>query len=536
MSADIDMTVPKRKRSGPPLTAGQRRAMFAQMKFGKAQPWADYGAMRVKRGTDENIARFGRTWREADEEQRARRRTHGYAGRGSYFGTGLKALKAAGKAIGLRAGKDTPIGRVYAGAMDIDKLADTAIDLYTGRGMYAPKQSANSLIAGAFDTAPSMRSVADETGSLVITHRERVADVIAPATSGFTVKSYAINPGLESFAPWIHQLASCYEEYQILQCVYEYHGHELIGIQNSLDLQGQVIAATKYNVKLPEFTDRHEMTAYPHANQCSLNGTLVHGVEADPEKISGDGHKLVRVGGLLNEDDLRDYDHGRFSLAINNTPADLYNKEIGQLYVYYTIKLIKPKISAGRGQAISTYLQVCKNGQPLTPFGDKTSTTNTGALLASKNTMDMKYEIALGASPGTSDLHTWEFPPHAVGVFKVSAYVAGSGLDTGAGDFLTTQNAQTGNVTLLARNFPGAGGNAIVVSSTAENGTTMSMIEFFVSVRPNSGPNKVGLMTTLVGDFPFFSRIEITEINTLGSETAYPELYRMSDKTIQTLV
>jgi len=409
---------------------------------------------------------------------------------------------------------------------------------YMGRGMYAPKKSANSLMMGGMDTSPNMRTVADETGSLIITHRERVADIIAPSSTGFTVQSFDVNPGLEGFAPWLHQLASCYEEYQIMQCVYEYHGHQLIGIQNSLDLQGQVIAATQYNVKLPPFTDRHEMTAYPFANQCSLNGTLVHGVEADPSKIQGDGHKLVRVGGLLKDDDIRDHDHARFSLAMNNTPSDLFGKEIGQLYVYYTVKLIKPKISAGRGQSISVYKQYCKNANSsFEPFGNLTATDDSAVLVASKNTLGMVYKGSTpGSTPGNDDISEWEFPKHAVGVFKVVMTMSGASLDTGGADFLGNNEVGViGNVAVQFMNYPGSGGLTTTKYQFVEDSTGLSQLEFHLSVRPNSSRNAFSVRTTFGADTIGQSAITITEINTLGNEIGVPEVKRSVDGQVVSL-
>ena len=534
--SDIDMERSNKRRAGAIYdTVGAKRAYWASRKFSKAQPWKTYGAMRVQRGTAENVARFGATARGASAAQKARRRMHGYTGRGSYFGKGLQALRAAGKAIGLRADRDSPIGKVYAGAMELDKGFDTAMDLYTGRGMYAPHNSTNSLIAGGPRTEPTMRSVNDETGSLIVTHRERVADVIAPGDSKFHVTSYNINPGLESFAPWVHQLAASYEDYEIIQCVYEYVGHELIGIQNNLDLQGQVIAATQYNVKLPPFVDRHAMIAYPHANACSLNGRLTHGVEAHPDKVQGDGHKLVRTGGLASTDDIRDYDHAKFSLAINNTPTDLFNKEIGQLYVYYTIKLIKPKIHAGRGKAISMYRQFVKNGPQTQPFGKLTGgTDDTTALVCSKNSLDMKF---LGETLVSGFMYDakWEFPAHANGHYLVQAVVHGAKFDN-TGDLVVSQTGSSGEITFLNQEWlsTDAGSKQLggVITGELAGENTVIMSKALLRVRPQIGATKnvVAVRYTFQGDDdPSNVSFIVMEINDFDTDDETVPEYKRID-------
>ena len=73
---------PSRKRSRSAMgSSTAQRGMWAQMNFSKAQPWADWGTMRIRRGKSDNIALFGETYKSAREQQRAARKAHGYTGR-----------------------------------------------------------------------------------------------------------------------------------------------------------------------------------------------------------------------------------------------------------------------------------------------------------------------------------------------------------------------------------------------------------------------------------------------------------------------
>ena len=65
--------------------------MWAQMNFSMALPWADWGAMRIRLGTSDNIALFGETYKSAREQQRAARKAHGYTGRDMYTGIPAEA-------------------------------------------------------------------------------------------------------------------------------------------------------------------------------------------------------------------------------------------------------------------------------------------------------------------------------------------------------------------------------------------------------------------------------------------------------------
>ena len=526
-----------KKRKGSPAAATAQRGMWAQMKFSKAQPWASHGAMRVQRGTAANIERFGATARGASALQKERRKMTGYTGRGAYgmktLGRVYKAVKSPSFAKGFKRG--------FAGGADLltaltpfePELAPVAgaaqgISSMMGRGMYTPKShGVNDLIMGGASSVPTMTTVGDETGALIVTHTERVADIIAPADDKFHVQSYTINAGLEETFPWLHQIASSYEEYEVLQCVFEYKGHEIVGIQDTLDLQGQVIAATKYNVKSKSFTDRHEMQAYPHATSCSLNGTLQAGVEADPKKIaSGDTHRYVRTGGLLVDEDRSDYDHARFELALNNTPTDLFNKEVGQLYCYYTIKLSKPRLFGGRGRAISAYSQFATS--PIAfPFGKTTTTDSNQAMVASRNSLDMTYVATSGAPK-------WEFPAHANGRYRCTFGLQGANFDTGGVEFgsMVLAGEVTG-ATIFAHD--GSGFRRIL-----EDGTNAVFYEQDVVVRPQIGSTKNSISFNLSGltgdDTVNRSFVRIEEVNDLDAVVSgLPEVVGMVDKPTKSL-
>ena len=529
-----------KKRKGSPAAATAQRGMWAQMKFSKAQPWASHGAMRVQRGTAANIERFGATARGASALQKERRKMTGYTGRGAYgmktLGRVYKAVKSPSFAKGFKRG--------FAGGADLltaltpfePELAPVAgaaqgISSMMGRGMYTPKShGVNDLIMGGASSVPTMTTVGDETGALIVTHTERVADIIAPADDKFHVQSYTINAGLEETFPWLHQIASSYEEYEVLQCVFQYKGHEIVGIQDTLDLQGQVIAATKYNVKSKSFTDRHEMQAYPHATSCSLNGTLQAGVEADPKKIaSGDTHRYVRTGGLLVDEDRSDYDHARFELALNNTPTDLFNKEVGQLYCYYTIKLSKPRLFGGRGRAISSYSQFAVTANyPL--FGRKDSSSEQ-AMVASRNSLAMVYS-------DTSQAPKWEFPAHANGRYRCTFGIQGTNLDTGGTEFANV--AVAGEVTRATAFAQLSSTGATTLDRRLEDGSTGIYYQCDLVVRPQIGSTKNSIsfdLTPLGGDDTVVrSFVQIEEVNDLdGTASEFPEVVGITDKQVKTL-
>ena len=511
----------------------------------------DYGQARLKRGSKFTRKNYGESVGKATKRQKSNRTKYGYTGRGSYMSDlynrgkgavnskGFKSfVKGAKRGLGYTADA-LALAALLAPEADPVLLPLAAgaqtVSNYIGRGMYNPvTHGVNDLIAGGSSSTPRMMSVPDETGSIIVSHTERVADIIAPGDEKFHVQSFTVQAGLEETFPWLHQMAAAYEEYEVLQCVFQYKGHDIVGMQNTLDLQGQVIAATKYNMKSSSFTDRHQMQAYPHSASCSLNGTLQSGVEAHPSKIaSGDTHRYIRTGGLKADEDVTDYDHARFELALNNTPTDLFNKEVGQLFVFYTIKLTKPRLFAARGSAISSYLQVHQTPDQTTgsrqyPFG--TVSGSTQALVASRNSLSMQYL----ADPNAA---TWRFPASASGRYRIQFVVYGGALDSTLGDF-GGLFVVAGEVTKLL--IPGS--NSVLNGASAtRDAADMHIVVMEVLVRPQIGNvfNEVKVNNMLfaqASDTVFRSSVRFEEVNDLGEPSALPEFVGVLNKTLTAFV
>jgi len=426
-------------------------------------------------GSRANIKRMGKTWRSATKTQQMNRKRLGYYGRGSYSGA------AAG---------------------------------YMGRGAY----KSNGLISGSASTMPRMQNINDETGSLMVTHRERLMDVFAPSDSGFHQDVFTVSPGIEKTFPWLSQIAANYEEYEMMQCVFEYDGHSLVGINDTLEVQGSLIMATQMNVKDKAFRDRHEMERFPHASKCAQHGTMAHGVECDPRKIQGDGHRYIRIGGLAKDEDARDFDHAKFTIGQYNTPTELAGKEIGQLFVYYTVKLCKPKISSGRGDAISTFRAFCENpdvGRAFGKLGNDTSQTVTnGMQVAARNS------LPLTPTYDASNDMTLTFDPYVSGTFRVTVTCTHDGTLTGV------TAVPSGSAILVKSQLPTLGaGDSVFFQSTSSGAVMIADVQ----VRPRDLASAQLAAIKIDGlDAENLSKscIEVTEINILEetSATDQPEL------------
>lgn len=351
--------MPKRKSSSSCSSSCCKtiRQTSAAKRFSKLHPWTTHGAARLPRGSEFTRAQFGPSWYEADDQQKNARLESGYRGRGKYWG------KTLGGALGSIGGMflGGPKGAVVGGSLGSaigDKL--TGKGLYEGRGLYEGGGTvSNSLMAGSSRTPAQFASVNDETGALIVSHREYISDIFGnEANESYKNRTFPINPGLERSFPWLSQIAQNYEEYEMIQCVYEFRSTVSIDVGSNGQV-GSVVMATNYNAANRPFDDKNTMMQYDGSMSCKTTESMVHGVECDPSKKNSPGGLYTRANPVIVGQDLKTYDHGLFQLATIGLPAAYENDNIGELWVSYTVKLRKPRFFSGKGLNVSRDLLLC---------------------------------------------------------------------------------------------------------------------------------------------------------------------------------
>lgn len=205
------------------------------------------------------------------------------------------------------------------------------------------------------------------------------------------------------------------------------------------------------------------------------------------------------------------------------------------MFVYYTVKLSKPRLFAGRGKAITTYKQFSNSTIESYPFGGPTADASQ-AKIASRNTLDMTY-----SAPANNP--KWTFPAGATGRFRCTFDIQGTNMEDGDFDFNGAPDLQ-GNVTLV-KNFPGVDGAQFGTYLYALDGVpssgTRSHASFEVDVRPQTGSTKnsigfTGMQFNGAGDTVVRSSVVIQEVNDydLGS-VDIPEVVGAVDGLVKTL-
>lgn len=332
------MSSRKRMRS----MSARRGALGALTKGGK-YPYSTHGTLHVRRGSSDAMyvgLTPGAYAHQVSPQEQMMRKNLGWTGRGSYKRIGGRI----GSAIGRAAGNKTlgyALGRVAGSGADVLQR------MYQGRGAYVSNQL--MVDGSAMKQGMQVTGTRNETDDVVFTHREYIQDVYAPKDGLLENREYSINPGLQSTFPWLSQIAANYEEYELIQCIFYYRSTVSESTSNTNGQAGSVFLVTNYNPTAPKFTDKETMMQYHGAVSGKITEDLVHGVECHPSKLT-DTCKYVRTGPV--SDDIKDYDHAKFQLGIQNTPAAFIGQIIGELWVDYKVRLSKPKFYTNRGLGI----------------------------------------------------------------------------------------------------------------------------------------------------------------------------------------
>lgn len=449
----------------------------------------------VQRGTRESRQTYGPSWKFADDQQRANRRAHGwsgrgrYRGRGSFLGTGLNAFRSAGRALGVKASADSDLGRLYHYGMMADRYLDSRG--VKGRGNY----SMNALVNGGVGTharSSTKLSKFDETGSILVAHREKILTVHAPGAIGnqqnggypadttpFTkLETWEVNPGLEKLWPHLAQSANNYQEYRVVQLLLEYVPTVKLG--DFTGTRGKICLAHTSKPTQRDFLDMDEMTEWQGAVRTTVAGGMTFGVECDPKKSNIPEDKFIRKSPLISSEDKLNYDHGKIHLASKDIPGELAGMAIGEVYVTYTIELRRPKLSGGRGENIGRHVSIMPTPASDNYFGDG----DTFPLTPSGNSIDLK------PSYGTKSV-TYTLPQRLAGRFKMAVIARKATALTRTG---TNSIVLAGNVAKVKDVFndDGATDGEVEVIQDSSSGS-IDHTTITVDVRPWSGniPNTI---------------------------------------------
>lgn len=296
----------------------------------------------------------------------------------------------------------------------------TIVKALTGFGDYEIQQ--NSLMPAAKDnmTLAGDPPVVQNTknNSFIVHHREYISDVFANTV--FTANSFSINPGLIQSFPWLSQVADSFEQYRFRGLVFEYKtmSSDAILSNNASSALGTVIMSTQYNALDAPFTDKRTMENYEFANSCKPSCNMLHPVECKMSQTSV-AELYIRTGTAAG--DLRLYDLGTFTIAVQGMQNAANNQVVGELWCSFEIEFYKPKLLVGGGALLSDHFAGKGSGlfSVGAPFGGAGNLVRTSG-------SNLGCSILLGAiGPYSSNSIIW--PAFVVdGLYKITYIMIGT--------------------------------------------------------------------------------------------------------------
>lgn len=280
--------------------------------------------------------------KEMTPEQRWMRKAMNYRGEGDYT-TGQGDMVMAGPQYGLFNFGPTTGSRKTGVFSSIGGLL--------GLGDYGAPVT-NQLIAGPAGVPDriTVNASDDLTGDIFMSHSEFVGNIEVTSNgnntaSSFESNQYYLNPGLAATFPFLSQIASNYEMYELLGTCFQYRPLYGEGAGSS-NLLGKVIMATQYDPTAPSFVNSQTMQNYAYASSCKPSITMMHGVETANRQQFGN-LQFIRTGPTSKNLIFTDIGFTQIStegvIAPDNAPIGT-KFPIGELWVSYRVKLSRAKL------------------------------------------------------------------------------------------------------------------------------------------------------------------------------------------------
>jgi len=262
-----------------------------------------------------------------------------------------KSLKTiAGVPIGEAAG--TAIGSLFGGVGGKvggfigDKL-HRGIKWLTGWGDYRVHNAKfHDHMSGAENGSVLMSGRIPEFASGGGTHKnvicfeERVASIYSSVD--FNSTNFAINPGVSQTFPYLSSLACCYQQYQMLGCLFHFRSLLADSVSTFQSL-GEVAMATQYDpARTVGFRSMNEVLNSDFASSSKGSRSFFHMIECAP-KETGIMTKYLRNQGVSADAERWD-DIGDLQVVTQGFPSA--GVLVGELWVTYKVALLKPSMNA----------------------------------------------------------------------------------------------------------------------------------------------------------------------------------------------
>lgn len=190
--------------------------------------------------------------------------------------------------------------------------------------------------------APSIRNGSLDGGTIVISHKEFLGDVITNVTPGvFTSKTYRLNPGSYQTFPWLSQISQNFQQYRFEGLCFHFKSMSADALTNSNTALGSVILCTQYDAQMDPPETKVEMENMEFSQSIKPSQSITHFVECAKSQ-SPLSELYINAKPKDQTGDKRFYDFGQFTIATQGMQGVEVN--IGELWISYQVRLFKPQL------------------------------------------------------------------------------------------------------------------------------------------------------------------------------------------------
>ncbi|QMW68873.1 capsid protein [Crucivirus-409] len=235
-------------------------------------------------------------------------------------------------------------------------MAPMSSGAISGMGAYKVHHSKRYTVGRGFKPHRGHPHINLEKGAMSITHTEYIGDLLsgsASTPSPFTSQSYGINAANTGLFPWLSGTAVNFQEYKFTKLVIEYRplvSESSSTTSGALLSMGSVIVATQYNSASGPYANKATMAESDYAVTTKPSEHVLHAVECDV-KYNPMGILYVSpqtsVTQGANGTDIRMQNLGIVQISSVGIPNTGTPISLGEIWVHYTVVLMKPQLNAG---------------------------------------------------------------------------------------------------------------------------------------------------------------------------------------------
>jgi len=212
-----------------------------------------------------------------------------------------------------------------------------------GKGDYKlqdnlPSIRKNSLFQNGMNQPPSFAGGA----TFIFEHSEYITDIVSSSSANtFKTQTFTCNPANATSFPWLSNIATNFESYEIEGMIYRYEstcGNSVASTNTSL---GTTMGYFAYDTLDATALSKNVLMQYEGAVDAVTSNSFLIGVECDKSKLVS---PRLYVGTPPAGSDAKSYNWGNLVIATSGLQGT--SVTVGELYVHYRIKILHCKTTS----------------------------------------------------------------------------------------------------------------------------------------------------------------------------------------------